>query len=86
VIFPGASALICPTWQETYFALAQNISLNTSPKSNLQLPLSCPAKRGVGHRHERWDRLRWTRQRRARAWLQGGNSRERSDGAKTNGA
>jgi len=23
-------------------------------------------QRGVGHRHERWDRMRWTRQRRAR--------------------
>jgi hypothetical protein len=53
VIFPGASALICPTWQETYFALREDFSLNTSPKSNLQLQLSCPAKRGVGHRHER---------------------------------
>jgi hypothetical protein len=71
-IFPGAQSVICPTWQETYFALAQNFSLNASSKSNLQLPLSCPTERGVGHRHERWDGLRWTRQRRARAWSQGG--------------
>ena len=27
--------------------------------------------RGVGHRHERWDGMRWTRQRRARAWIAG---------------
>jgi hypothetical protein len=60
-ISPAASALICPTRQETYFALAPNFSLNAAPKSNLQLPLSCPTKRGVGQRHERWDRLRWTR-------------------------
>jgi hypothetical protein len=26
----------------------------------------CPGKRGVGHRHERWGGLWWTRQRRAR--------------------
>ena len=23
-------------------------------------PLSCPSERGVGHRHERWDGMRWT--------------------------
>lgn len=73
-------SLICPTWQQTYFAPARNFSLNAPPKSNLQLPPSCPAKRGVGHRHERWDGLRWTRQCRARAWLQGGYGRERPDG------
>ena len=39
-----ASALICPTWQETYCALAPNFSLNAAPKSNLQLPLSCLAR------------------------------------------
>ncbi len=47
-------------------------------------------KRGVGHRHERWDGMRWTRQRRARAGSQGGfplrNARERFPGAQTNGA
>ena len=78
---PAPQSLICPSWQETYFAPARNFSLNASSKSNLQLPPSGPEKRGVGHRHERWDGLRWTRQRRARAWSQGGYSRERSDGA-----
>jgi len=63
---PAPQSLICPSWQETYFAPARNFSLNASSKSNLQLPPSCPEKRGVGHRHERWDGLRWTRQRRAR--------------------
>jgi hypothetical protein len=29
-------------------------------------------QRGVGHRHERWDGMRWTRQRRARLRSQGG--------------
>ena len=50
---------------------AKNISLNASPKSELQLPPSCPTKRGVGHRHERWDGLRWTRWRRAREGIAG---------------
>ena len=59
-------ALICPTTQDRLQPSQQNFSLNASPKSNLQLPPSCPTKRGVGHRHERWDGLRWTRWRRAR--------------------
>ena len=45
---------------------AKNIPLNPSGKSKVNFPPSCPAQRGVGRRHERWDRLRWTRQRRAR--------------------
>jgi hypothetical protein len=32
---------------------------------------SCPLMRGVGHRHERWDGMRWTRQRRARKLVAG---------------
>ena len=87
VSLPRASALICPTWQETYFAPHQNFSLNAAPKSNLQLPLSCPEKRGVGHRHERWGRLRWTRQRRAREVFAGRVFRERAhraDGRRLN--
>ena len=71
-------SLICPSWQETYFALRKNFSLNAPPKSNLQLPPSCPEKRGVGHRHERWDGLRWTRQRRARGVFAGRFFRERT--------
>ena len=43
----------------------ENIPLNPSGKSELQAPSSCPAQRGVGHRHERWGGLRWTRQRRS---------------------
>jgi hypothetical protein len=32
------------------------------PKMQITLypPLSCPSERGVGHRHERWDGMRWT--------------------------
>ena len=41
-------------------------SLSPSGKSPLGLPPSCPRGRGVGHRHERWDGMRWTRQRQAR--------------------
>ena len=40
----------------------ENISLFTQAKSTAHLLLSRPEKRGVGHRHERWDGLRWTRQ------------------------
>src|SRR6201992_3823296 len=46
--------------------------------------------RGVGHRHERWGGMRWTRQRRAPEVTQGGfplrNACERFPGAQTNGA
>jgi hypothetical protein len=39
-------------------------------------------RRGVGHRHERWDGMRWTRQRRAREVIAGRvDPRERSAGA-----
>ena len=33
------------------------------PKAQITLypPLSCPSERGVGHRHERWGGMRWTR-------------------------
>jgi hypothetical protein len=84
-IFPDPQSLICPSWQETYFALAQKFSLNASPKSNLQLPPSCPARgalaivtnvgTGCGGRGS----VGRARGRRA-------VFRERSDGAKTNGA
>jgi hypothetical protein len=46
--------------------IRKNFPLNPSGKSALKLAPTCSGKRGVGHRHERWDRLRWTRQRRAR--------------------
>jgi hypothetical protein len=43
------------------------------------VPSSC---RGVGHRHERWDGMRWTRQRQARKGSAGRDEpRERSNGA-----
>jgi hypothetical protein len=38
----------------------KNIPLPSSGKSELGIPPSCPAKRGVGRRHERWGRERWT--------------------------
>jgi hypothetical protein len=44
-------------------------------------------KRGVGHRHERWDGMRWTRQRRARKVRAGQVARPVSPGgAQTNDA
>ena len=43
---PYPQSLICPSWQETYSTPSQNFSLNTAPKSNLQLPLSRPGEEG----------------------------------------
>jgi hypothetical protein len=63
----------------------KNIPLLAAPKSPLQLPPSRPAQRGVGHRHERWGGLRWTRQRQAREVFAGRLSVS-EHGAQTNGA
>jgi hypothetical protein len=62
-------------------------SLSPSGKSLLGLTPSCPRGRGVGHRHERWDGMRWTRQRRARDGMAGrASARERSQDVLTSGA
>src|ERR1700722_5305750 len=50
-------------------------SLPPSGKSPLRLTPSCPRGRGVGHRHERWDGMRWTRWHRARDGMAGRASR-----------
>jgi hypothetical protein len=55
------------------------ISLSPSGKSLLELLTSCPRGRGVGHRHERWDGMRWTRRRRARDGMAGRASGPVSD-------
>ena len=63
------------------------ISLSLSGKSLLRLTPSCPRGRGVGHRHERWDGMRWTRRHRARDGIAGRDKlRERSEGVLTSGA
>jgi hypothetical protein len=54
-------------------------SLSSSGKSLLRLPASCLGGRGVGHRHERWDGMRWTRRRRARDGIAGRASKLVSD-------
>ena len=41
---------------------SKNISLCLSGKSSLRACAIPSRKRGVGHRHERWDGMRWTRQ------------------------
>ena len=62
-------------------------SLSPSGKSLLGLTSSCPRGRGVGHRHERWDGMRWTRQCRARDEIAGrASARERSQDVQTSGA
>jgi hypothetical protein len=63
------------------------ISLSSSGKSGLGPPPSCPRGRGVGHRHERWDGMRWTRQCRARDGMAGrASARERSQDVLTSDA
>ena len=63
---PTGKSVICPS-TPSY----ENIPLSGSLDSPLQIPPSRP-QRGVGHRHERWGGMRWTRQRRARLRSQGG--------------
>ncbi len=53
--------------------IAKNIPLSPSGKSVLSARAIPFRKRGVGHRHERWDGVRWTQQRRARLRSQGGS-------------
>jgi hypothetical protein len=48
-------------------------------------PASRPTERGVGHRHERWDGRRWTRQRRARKADRRAGCPVSDRGARTNG-
>jgi len=50
---------------------SKNIPLCLSGKSSLRACAIPSRKRGVGHRHKRWDGMRWTRQRRARTRSQG---------------
>ena len=64
----------------------KKIPLNPSGKSKVKLVPSCPGKRGVGHRHERWGRLRWTRQRQARGSDRRAVLTVSEHGAQTNGA
>ena len=63
VSFQGCSPvhLICP-------------AMPVEAQRNSRHPV--PRRRGVGHRHERWDGLRWTRQRRAREVFAGRVFRE----------
>src|SRR5882672_3947083 len=50
----------------------KNISVPTYPKSHLELLASHPTGGAYHDRHERWDGMRWTRQRQARNVMQGG--------------
>ena len=76
-----ANGAIVPDGQISDFLsspIAKNIPLSPSGKSVLSARAIPFRKRGVGHRHERWDGMRWTRQRRARNAIAGRISRERS--------
>jgi hypothetical protein len=71
-IFRNNFKLICPVQSRS-----QKYSASPLPQISSRNPAIPFRKRGVGHRHERWDGMRWTRQRRARLRSQGG-FRERS--------
>jgi len=47
---------LCPAPFEKIFWFSEN-------PNHFISALSCPSERGVGHRHERWDGMRWTPQR-----------------------
>ena len=79
-IFPSNFKLICPVQP-----CLQKYSASREPQITPTTPAIRPEKRGVGHRHERWGGLRWTRQRQARKMFAGRASvSERR--AQTNGA
>jgi hypothetical protein len=64
----------------------KNISLNLSGKSPLESRPSHPMRGADRESSRTRGGMRWTRQRRARKGLQGGFFRERSAGARTDGA
>src|SRR5258708_38943604 len=53
--------LPCPDLLRKIFRFARWANQNYKPRRLV------PKERGVGHRHERWDGMRWTRQRRCEA-------------------
>ena len=67
-IFRNNFNLICPVQSRS-----QKYSASPLPQITSRNPTIPFRKRGVGHRHGRWDGMRWTRQRRARLRLQGGS-------------
>ena len=60
--------LPCPVFAEKIFRLRRRANQKYNRRRLI------PSRGDVGHRHERWDGMRWTRQRRARLGLQGGSS------------
>ena len=79
-IFSSIFKLICPVQPRP-----QKYSASSRPQITLTTPAIPSRKRGVGHRHERWGGLRWTRQRQAREVFAGRLS-VNEHGAQTNGA
>jgi hypothetical protein len=76
----GKSLKICPALPRKIFRFPRRAN------QRYQLAPSRSEQRGVGHRRERWDGMRWTRQRRARDCDRRAVLRERSCSARTNGA
>ena len=76
----GKSLKICPALPRKIFRFPRRAN------QRYKLAPSRSEQRGVGHRHERWDGMRWTRQRRARDCDRRAVLRERSCSARTNGA
>jgi hypothetical protein len=78
--------VICPTGKSANYVSSpflKNISLVPSGKSPPLVSAIPSRERGVGHRHERWDGMRWARQRRARDVSQGGLRLVSDNGAQT---
>ena len=65
-IFSNNFRLICPVQPQL-----QKYSASRPPQITRTTPAIPSRKRGVGHRHERWGGLRWTRQRQARKMFAG---------------
>ena len=79
-IFSNNFKLICPVQPRP-----QKYSASRETQITPTTPAIRPEKRGVGHRHERWGGLRWTRQRRAREVF-AGRASVSEHRAQTNGA
>ena len=66
ICLTGKSDFPVQPFSKKYSALLVEQIISTSSRHPV------PRRRGVGHRHERWDGLRWTLKRRRETGLQGG--------------
>jgi hypothetical protein len=71
--FAGTASVKCPTGKSPKSCPAPfaKIFPFAADPNQIYNPRRSVPRRGVGHRHERWDGMRWTRQRRARTEIAG---------------